>query len=474
MRQGIIDGKRIKDKIFSTAPMENCAWAAVLVVFLDRFLSKRSLFADGSCMFFRYFYEHSIDNPIAGRYLGGLLLALPLAIAQNFGVQGFDAQFFLWNVSFAFPFLLSVMLIYFLQKEFRLTGFFIICMAATLFYLPNSYFAVGEYNIVYPVLAVLVPSLRQQFRIGDARSAFLSSCCLFVLVLSYEPAAIFAVLVAIAILGIFVWRALTVGGAVRPGLTHLSVGAARAIVWPSFLLLTTVLFSAISIASTPKWAKENAVLALTHYLTDTPRGAVADTWLYFTILVSFLMVWKMNSALTQPQKLPEPQSNKLYKYALWMMIPLAAIAALLTNHLPVHSYYSKTIFIPVFLLLSANLMICSSEQLSRLGARLTPALCLIFLGVTIWLVREGFQFNTFLGRLERDLNALPSQSLVEADRLPIYNTRLGKTYSWSWAQVCLARYLRPSGKSSAFGPFDKEFVWYFPHFQRVVDETMGR
>ena len=442
-------------------------WASLLVVLLDRLIFQRSLFADGACNFLNFAISDQISVIVQNRPAAFMLMNLPLAFAQHFGVWDLERLLFFWHLGFAVPFLMSGIVASFLRRPFSILAFFLLSSSVCMFYLPDSIFSIGEYNMMYPLVSVALPSLMQHLRWRDSFSVAVFGIAVFMMGLCYEIGAIYAL-----VLCVYGFIILLISGRTQNGDRPMRRAAAGSwfmgllsfSYWKPLFMRTgpIVYISVISIfvcVFSLKWVTsssiDNAHAALTTYLVLPNRGAASDSWLYLICAVCICVV-----AVKFNYKKRSVNFTRLITFSI------ALIVGISLNHSSEHSYFSKTIYIPLFLVTSSVVCFQFNSKSLSLVRYLSAFVFVAMIVSTSFVLWEGIQFNRFLRKLASELGTLPPKTMVDSSSLAIYKQSwLGKRFNWSWGQVCLSVIVKRDGDVLARGPYDE---LYFPYYWKVI------
>jgi len=175
---------------------------ALTVLLIDRVIFNRDLYADGSCAFLDAILNDSTHNNLPSfiRMASIGLLHLPFYIGLNFGITDWEVLRYLYKISYFFPFLLCFLSLQLLKHDYRNLGFSFLTISAIVFYLPNSFFAVGEYQVIYAVMPLLISSAKEYIEEDTLTSSILVSTSLIILSRLYEVATVFSVFCGLLII----------------------------------------------------------------------------------------------------------------------------------------------------------------------------------------------------------------------------------------------------------------------------------
>ena len=437
---------------------------AVLITFVDRILFNSALYADGACHLFSSLFLGDVFISQANRSVASILLAVPLRLLELIGVKDFNYLYFAWKLGFCVPFAIAFAVNFLLRSRYRPIGFFFLSVTTLVFYLPNSLMAVAEYNILFPLVSVLLPSLHQFRYESDGRSATIVFLTLVLMCFAYEGGAV----MAIAVSGIMVLEHI----AQRFISARLSVRVFFDVIFSQETIIRAVLFgivfgsALIAIVATPDWAKANALRSLTSFTTDLRYGAIGDTWLYFIIFFCILM---LGSCLVTAKR-----SENTWRPGVFLAVWFVSVFAVFANHLPNHGFFSKGVYMILLACLTISYCCLGLPRIFnsiRATALVLVALLPVCAGFVIW---EGIQFNRYLRGFKKILIALPENSSASTDNISyfikpgadVFKWSLAQ-YSWSWGHICISVYLSPPNRALIIGPYDQEF---FSFYDRLITD----
>lgn len=411
--------------------------AVVLSITLaDRIFTDRDLYADGSCMFLFSYFNAFTHQPLFSRIDAIMFLHLPSIIASGLGVADIGVLRFLWKIGYAVPFFISALSISCLSIKYRIFGFLYLIFSISLFYLPNSMFAVGEYQIIFAIIPALIASLKE-FLIKHTKSAaIIFIACLLFLAKTYEIAAIFS---------LFVGSSLIIADLIKKyrneeGIFNL---LELSIILLIFLYISFNVFA--DFRYMPEWLKENSAKGFTYYLTWEIYGALWDTFIEFQIIISigFLIAFFFVSERMN-------YNCRILQYLIFLL----CLASLLANHQPEHSYTSKTFFLFNYLAISYIFIFIkiSSTGIENGLKLIAPVLC----AAIIFLVVQGFGFHNYMEGIRVFVLNKNAKVNVNTVDLEYFKQGFGRKYSWTWGQACIS-YLYSHQGPLVVGEFDREY-----------------
>jgi hypothetical protein len=408
--------------------------ATLLVVIFDRLFFNRDLYADGSCIYLGSLLGNTTLQPLFSRIVAIEFLHLPYIIAVPLDISNDTILRFLWKIGYAVPFLIATLAISYLSRESRLFGFIYLIFSILIFYLPNSIFAVGEYQIIYAIAPVLLAAIKDLFRDGTRASKIIVFSCLILLGKTYEIAALYAFLCCFLILIIEASRKLK-------GANFLKVHDFYMYI---FIFLVLGYFVYADIVFMPDWLKANSSAGFRAYLTWERYGALWDTWVIYQIAASISLI----IIFTTPAG-----SKKIY--GVNALILIFCITSLFANHQSEHSYTSKTIFLAVYILLSTVFIFIKIKDinLNSIFFILTPT----FFAVSIFLLFQGINFEKYLNFIGNKTKIIEKSENYYVADLPYFKDGNGRAFSWSWGQACLS-YIYSPGQSIIVGQFDEQYT----------------
>jgi hypothetical protein len=428
------------------SPLYLLIFSIIIVLAGDRILFDRDLYADGACHFIQAFFVSEVDFPLKSRILGIALLHIPFSIFSGLGFKDYDFLRFLWKVSYFFPFLLSFIAIRLLDGDKRDFGLATLSLSIVLFYLPNSMFAVGEYTMIFAILPLLLAASMEYLETENFKSNCMICICIIILSSTYEAGGIF---------GIIFVSTLLLKVAIKKKFKNLhEVILKNASILVS--LIGSIFFFYMGIKYMPDWLKANAGAGLKDYLTMVKWGALSDVFIFYqlAIVCIFMGINKFTS---------ETSKNK---FVLMMIIFLICIACLLSNHQPRHSYYSKSLFVPIYLIFIYYLLVFNIQINAFL--RLFHLVCWpTFLAVSIYIFSQGIQFDSYLASVNRVLIGQQPNSLIKYKDVDFLKSGLGEKYTWSWGHACVSLILNPSNKAMMIGEFDRDYP--YPEVKNIIN-----
>ena len=426
-------------------------WACfvVLILVLERVFFQRSFFADGSCIFLEDIRYGAAFVELPNRLIAMTLMRAPFNFALLMGIDNRQILEMLWSISFVFPFFLSIAVIRLLNEKYRVYGNFFFIISIVLYYLPNSFFAVGEYNMAYPLFAILIASLKQYIDLRDWLSKAISFVALLCLAFSYEGLLLPSILGAIylVVVDLFFFE--------RKQMSSLIPNVV--------FLLILILSSYLIVNSIPDIVQSNGKKALTDYLYKPQEGAMYDTWLFFSTFVSLFLIVFLYTKFSNRKE--SYSSSHYLAYAIYFIF---FTISLLSNHLPAHSYFSKTIYLNIYILLFLSFLFADSEKLEIVISKFSHLLIGSFFLVCAYTLSEGMKFDEYLQRFKAEIEKSPEVSIVNRnDMVEFYKDQKNKKYDWSWGHICLSEISNPSNHSVVQGPLDAA---YFDNFNDVLVE----
>lgn len=395
-----------------------------LFMFLERLLFQRSLYADGSCYFIWDYLSESGKFHNYDRALALMLNHIPFHILKIFNINDYHINFYFYKIGFVFPFLVSFILSKMLQDQYRIhfNSFFLISII--FFYLPNSMFAVGEYNVIYAFLPLLVVSLKELY---EKNSNGASTCILIsalILIFSYSLATIYVILFTMIFL---------IKKSINSNTDEkLNLFKSSNLLIFCLLALSLVFLIYQNIFMSPV-IKRNGIWGVTDYLTRPKTGGFSDSWFYFILFFSLSLKYLSNYYTNL--------KNNFKKYFFSSCLIFFLILFLFTNHQPSHSYYSKILFILSIGLISLQYFFLSHQVMNNINNFLNNLFPIALLLVFIFIIQQGIGFNNHMDSLKNIIEDDNNYS----NEIRIPNSRLNM-FDWSWGHDCLSRIIFSNGK----------------------------
>jgi hypothetical protein len=409
--------------------------AVFMFMIVDRMMFDRDLYADGSCIYLYLQLEGVINQPLFSRLAAIGLLHFPSIFLSYFGVDDIGITRIVWKIGYIVPFVFAILALRLLSEKNKDFGLIYLLFSIIVFYLPNSLFAVGEYQIIYAITPVVLAATKELLESYSRSSAIITLTCLILLSKVYEIAVILSITICVFIL-----------------ITNLIMFFKRGILRiPKVdsliflgLLIVLIYTLYVDIRYMPEWLKINSKAGFSTYLFDSPNGALWDSWTVFQLAVSLSLafIYLIRS---------ESKGGLL----LGVIIFFASAASLFLNHQPAHSYFSKTFFLAIYVGVSVLFLLIRTGDVisSPIISMLTP----IFFAVAIYVLWQGFAYQGYIRTIHEIASDKSAKGNIRAADHPYFKTNIGARYSWSWGHACIS-FIGADRAAMVIGELDDQYA----------------
>ncbi|AKO64545.1 hypothetical protein VI34_06455 [Methylophilales bacterium MBRSG12] len=425
------------------------AFVSLVVLFADRIFFERYLFADGACILLENFYQ-GVFSEIPTRSISQFLLKIPMIFSQQFHVKDLFIAEKIFALGFFIPFLISFGAIQLFKNDYKKIGYFIFFLIVSLFYIPYSFFAVGEYNLIYPLIPLIIASFFQLKDLPeDVTARIIFNISIFILILSYDVFPFFSIL----LLTIFFNH-------------HHNKKKINYFIPEIGLLIISLLAILSSKFSLDAQIVTNGLKGLTEYAYRQPDGFIYDTIIYFVaaMLISTIIFFTANNKNDKKQKKSKVRIIILFVVAVFCILANTA------NHYPSNSYFSKTMFLLIIIFFTSFIFLFSLEKFNGFIKISLNTLIIIFLINTLFMFIKAYEFKSYLNDFKKYIEINPTPYILQDEFLlnfkddkRFYKKRFNYfVYDWSWGHACLSQIIKPENKSYVVGHCDPNYYDLFP------------
>ncbi len=407
----------------------------ISLMLLDAVVFDRAMYADGACAWVTAQMDESVIN-LFSRSAGIAIMHGFYYMLSVFVIN--DAILYVaWKFSYVLPFLIALLIgNLFSYKNFIIFNLLIL-LNILIFYMPNSMFGIGEFNVLYAWVPLIVMASLQYAKNGSTAARMIFITFMILSSKTYEGSALFS----LVIVPYFLWSSFKM---------HRGKSAATLLA-DAFFVIVLILQFYYSFKYMPDWLKENAQSAVSSYLLPYSDGALWDTWLIFQCIF-------VASYLTLMTHVKVEYKRPLALIGFWAVLLVISSVMIFSGHLPKHSYFSKTFFIPMMFLVSLSFIFFNPPLISISLNRLAIVMYVIAAPIVIYWGMEGYGFSKYLKSVDSITASMPKNSRIKIES--IKNNKfieLNKKYGWSWGSACLSYIANPAKKAFIEQPFDNEY-----------------
>ena len=399
-----------------------------------------TLYADGACYFiWDYLWERGKFHNFQ-RASALLLQHIPFYFLKIFEINYFQINFILWKIGFIIPFFISLFCSIFLNKSYRNLYLLLIILSYIIFYLPNSMFAIGEYYILFSFGPLFLVSLKEFIEKRTDSSFALLILSSLIVSFSYEMN-MFATFLALSLTILFLFIENFFIKKQKISILKLKLFFVDNL---SLIIVTIFIFLAglyiLKVLQGNPIMTRNGARAIREYLYQPVRGGFSDTLIYFMLFFSLTI----NSFFKISKQKSYSNTNKIFLNFLLIFLFFIGI---FSNHLPVHSYYSKALYIPIFFVLLIVIYFTKIEDVLKYILFFKTFLIAAIIISISFSIKQGLGFNKYLGLVENELNDLNYKEFKIINENHFKKNKIGYLYDWSWNHECLSRIINPENKS---------------------------
>lgn len=415
----------------------------------DIIFFKRYLYADGACIFLSN-YNLGVHFEIPSRIVGQILLKTPIILSQLFNIDNLLIAEKIFALGFFFPFLISFILIQIFRNDYKNIGYFSYFLTLSIIYIPYSFFPLGEYNLIYPLIPLIVASFYQLKDYPEDLSArLIFNISIFILTLSYDIFPFFSIL----LIFLFYYQ------------QYKSKKISYFI--PEFGSLIIACLALLSIKlSLPPLVAVNGLKGIFYYGYIQPDGYIYDSQLYFILAIFFVVVIfflfdKKNKS--QPKK-------PVHNIVVYILLAVFCFLANVANHYPSNSYFSKPIFLSVLIFFALFVLFFNKETFDNFIKFSLGGLFIIFLINSSFMFFYANEYKSYLKKFKKNIEIYDSDYILQdefvlsfKDDKRFYKQRFNYfPYDWSWGHSCLSQIVKPKNSSYVVGHCDPKYYISFP------------